>query len=82
MKKSVVIGLIAGLIGIGVTVILTIPINKIIYNITGGVEVVTKLPFMAGLILVVISVILTMVGGLIPSKFASKKDPAVVLRSE
>ena len=80
--ETLIIGLIAGLIGIGVTVILTIPINKIIYNITGGVEVVTKLPFMAGLILVVISVILTMVGGLIPSKFASKKDPAVVLRSE
>lgn len=80
--ETLIIGLIAGLLGIGITVLLTIPINKIIYSVTGGVEVVTKLPFVAAIVLVVISIILTIIGGLIPSKLASKKDPAVVLRSE
>ena len=80
--ETLIIGFIAGAIGIGVTMLLTIPINKIIYNVTGGVEVVTKLPIVAGIILVVISILLTMIGGFIPSKVASKKDPAVVLRSE
>lgn len=80
--ETLIIGFIAGVIGIGITMLLTIPINKIIYNVTGGVEVVTKLPIVAGIILVVISILLTMIGGLIPSKVASKKDPAVVLRSE
>ena len=80
--ETLIIGLIAGLLGIGITVLLTIPINKIIYSVTGGVEVVTKLPFVAAIVLVVISIILTTIGGLIPSKLASKKDPAVVLRSE
>ena len=62
--------------------LLTIPINSIIYKLTNGVEVVTKLPFGAAIILVLISIVLTRLGGLIPSKLASKKDPAVVLRSE
>ena len=80
--ETLIIGLIAGIIGIGITVLLTIPINAIIYKVTNGVEVVTKLPPLAAVILVIISVILTVIGGLIPSKIASKKDPAVVLRSE
>ena len=80
--ETLIIGLIAGLIGIGVTVLLTIPINKIIYKVTGGVEVITKLPIVAGIVLVLISILLTMLGGLLPSKLASKRDPAVVLRSE
>ena len=80
--ETLIIGLIAGLIGIGITILLTIPINAIIYKLTNGVEVVTKLPPLAAVILVAISVILTIIGGLIPSKIASKKDPAVVLRSE
>ena len=80
--ETLIIGLISGLIGIGITMILTIPINRIIFKLTDGVEVVTKLPTIAAVILVLISVILTRLGGLIPSKLASKKDPAVVLRSE
>ena len=80
--ETLIIGFIAGAIGIGITMLLTIPINKIIYNVTDGVEVVTKLPIVAGIVLVVISILLTMIGGFIPSKVASKKDPAVVLRSE
>ncbi len=79
--ETLIIGLISGLIGIGVTVLLTIPINNIIYSIT-GVTITTTVPFVAGVALVIISVILTIIGGLIPAKLASKKDPVIALRTE
>lgn len=79
--ETLIVGLISGLIGIGITVLLTIPINSAIYAIT-GVKVVTAVPFVAGIILVAISVILTIIAGLIPAKMASKKDPVVALRTE
>ena len=79
--ETLIVGLIAGLLGIGITVLLTIPINSVLLAIT-GVEVVTRVPVTAGAILVLISVVLTMIGGLIPSKLASKKDPVIALRSE
>ena len=79
--ETLIVGLIAGVLGIGVTVLLTLPINSFILALT-GVEIITKVPFQAGVILVIISVILTMIGGLIPSKLASKRDPVIALRSE
>ena len=79
--ETLIVGLIAGLLGIGVTLLLTIPINSIIFTLT-GIEIITRVPFVAGVILVVISVLLTMFGGLIPSRLASKKDPVVALRTE
>ena len=79
--ETLIVGLISGLIGIGVTILLTLPINAAIYALT-GVKVVTKVPTAAGIILVVISVLLTMIAGLIPAKMASKKDPVVALRTE
>lgn len=79
--ETLIVGLIAGLLGIGITVLLTIPINHIVLSIT-GVALVTRVPFAAGAILVLISIILTMIGGLIPSKLASKKDPVIALRTE
>ena len=79
--ETLIVGLIAGILGIGITVLLTIPINKALFVIT-GVKVVTRVPAIAGVILVAISVILTMMGGLIPSKLASKKDPVIALRTE
>lgn len=79
--ETLIVGLISGLIGIGITVLLTIPINAAIFALT-GVKVVTAVPFIAGVILVVISVILTIIAGLIPAKMASKKDPVVALRTE
>ncbi len=79
--ETFIIGLISGLIGIGITVLLTIPINSIIFSLT-GVEINVSLPAVAGIILVAISMILTIIAGLIPAKMASKKDPVIALRTE
>lgn len=79
--ETFIIGLISGLIGIGVTVLLSIPINSLIYSLT-GVAVNVSLPFGAGVILVAISMFLTIIAGLIPAKMASKKDPVEALRTE
>ncbi len=79
--ETLIVGLISGLIGIGITILLTLPINSAIYAIT-GVRVVTAVPFKAGIVLVIISMFLTIIAGLIPAKIASKKDPVVALRSE
>ena len=79
--ETFIIGLIAGLLGITITVILNIPINIIIENLS-GIKNVSTLQINGAVILVVISVILTLIGGLIPSRYASKKDPVEALRSE
>lgn len=79
--ETLIVGLISGLIGIGITVLLTFPINGLIYALT-GVKVVTAVPFAAGVILVLISMFLTIIAGLIPAKIASKKDPVIALRTE
>ena len=79
--ETFIIGLISGIIGIGITVLLTIPINNIIYSLT-GVMINVSLPVVAGIILVAISMILTIIAGLIPAKMASKKDPVIALRTE
>ena len=79
--ETLIVGLISGLIGIGITVLLTIPINSLILAVT-GVKVVTAVPFAAGVILVLISMFLTIIAGLIPAKIASKKDPVIALRTE
>ncbi|MBR3255273.1 MAG: ABC transporter ATP-binding protein/permease [Clostridia bacterium] len=79
--ETFIVGLISGLLGIGITVLLTIPINAVIYAVT-GVSVHAMVPFNAGVILVVISMLLTIIAGLIPAKMASKKDPVIALRTE
>ncbi len=79
--ETFIIGLCAGLLGIGVTVLLDIPINNIVYN-AFGIENIASLPVNAAIILVVISMVLTVISGLIPSKMAAKKDPVEALRTE
>ena len=79
--ETIIIGFVAGMMGIMVTILLNIPINMIIKHLA-GLEHVAKLPLYGGIILVVISVILIMIGGLIPARVASKKDPVEALRSE
>lgn len=79
--ETLIIGLAAGLIGIAVTILLNIPVSTIIYSLA-GIKNVAVLPWQGGLILVAISMLLTFIAGLIPSRIASKKDPVVALRSE
>ena len=74
-------GLFAGALGIVVTLLLNIPINIVIKNIT-DISSLSKLPMAGAIILVIISVILTLIAGLIPARMASRKDPVEALRSE
>ncbi|MCM1333859.1 MAG: ABC transporter ATP-binding protein/permease [Bacteroides sp.] len=79
--ETIIVGLVSGCLGILVTVLLNIPINIIIEEIT-DISGLSALPPIAGLILIVISVILTLIAGLLPSGVAAKKDPVVALRTE
>ena len=79
--ETVIVGFCAGLIGIGVSILLILPINLIIKNVA-GVEHLAKLPIIGAGILILISMVLTTIAGLIPSKVASKKDPVEALRTE
>lgn len=80
--ETFIIGLFSGLIGIGITLLLLIPINMIIHAIAGITTVNAALPWIGSVVLVVLSVVLTLIGGLIPSRKAAKKDPVTALRTE
>ena len=79
--ETLIIGASAGLLGILITILLNIPINLIISNLT-GVKTIAHLPVIGAIILVIISILLTVIAGLIPAKMASKKDPVEALRTE
>ena len=80
--ETLIVGLGAGLIGIGVTLLLIFPINAILLHFTGIAELKAALPAAGGVILVAISTVLTIISGLIPSKVAARKDPVEALRTE
>ena len=80
--ETFIIGLAAGLIGIFMTVLLNIPINIIVHDLTGIMSLKAELPMVGGAALVLISVGLTFIAGLIPSSLAAKKDPVEALRTE
>jgi putative ABC transport system permease protein len=80
--ETFIIGLLAGVLGIVITLILLIPSNMLIHEIAGNVDVSATLPVAGGVILIVLSVILTLIGGLIPSKKAAQEDPVTALRTE
>ena len=80
--ETVMIGFAAGTIGVVVTWLLCIPINAILYALTGLGNLRAFLPWQVALVLVVVSVMLTMFAGVIPSRSAAKKDPVVALRTE
>lgn len=80
--ETIIIGLLAGVIGVMITVLLNFPINQIIYTLSNGANVKAALPLTAGIILITLSVLLTLIGGIIPSRKAAKEDPVLALRSE
>jgi len=79
--ETFIVGLISGALGIGVTLLLLIPANVIIKAIV-GVSGIAALPVTGGVVLIIISMVLTVIAGLIPSKMAAKKDPVEALRTE
>lgn len=80
--ETVIIGFASGVLGIGITYLLCIPINAILHAVTGISNLSAVLPIGASLILIAISVCLTLISGIIPSKSAAKKDPVTALRTE
>ena len=80
--ETFIIGLCAGVIGIGLTLVLLIPGNALIHSITGSTDINAALPAIYGGVLIALSVLLTLTGGLIPSGKAAKSDPVTALRSE
>ena len=80
--ETFIIGFLSGLIGVGVSFLLLIPINAIIHILTNNPNVTAVLPLAGAIILVILSTVLTLIGGLIPSRKAAKQDPVLALRSE
>ena len=80
--ETFIIGLCAGLIGIGLTLLLLLPGNMVIHAVADNSNVNAVLPVIPALVLIALSVVLTLLGGLIPSKKASKSDPVTALRTE
>lgn len=79
--ETFIIGLAAGVLGIGITMLLNIPMNIVIEQLS-GVQSMAAVPPAAAVTLIAISVLLTLIGGIIPSRMASKKDPVTALRTE
>jgi putative ABC transport system permease protein len=80
--ETMIVGFASGLLGVVITYLLCIPINYILHTLTGIQNLSAVLPLPAAIILVVISVLLTLIAGIIPSRSAAKKDPVVALRTE
>ena len=80
--ETLLVGLTAGVMGIGITLLLTLPINALIHFLTGISALNASLPSLGAALLVGISMLLTVIAGLIPSRIAARKDPVEALRSE
>lgn len=80
--ETFIIGCFSGILGIGVSLLLILPINAIVHGLMGSTVLSAKLPPLSALILIIISIGITMIGGLIPAGKAAKKDPVIALRTE
>lgn len=80
--ETFIIGLLAGVIGIAITIIAIFPTNYIIHTVSGNTDVNAALPIGAAFVLIALSVVLTLLGGLIPANKASKSDPVTALRTD
>ena len=79
--ETFIIGLLSGLLGVGLTVLLNIPISMVIERMT-GVAGIAQMPLNGAVILIGVELLLTMLAGLIPARMAARKDPVQALRSE
>ena len=80
--ETFIIGCCAGLLGIGVSLLALFPINAIIAKASGLTDLTAQLPVQSSVILIAISIVITILGGLLPAKKAAKKDPVIALRTE
>lgn len=80
--ETFIIGCCAGLLGIGISWLLLFPMNSIIENVSGISGITAQIPVTSAVILIVISIVITLIGGLLPAKKAAKKDPVIALRTE
>ena len=80
--ETFIIGFCSGIIGIAITLLLLIPCNSIIHAVTDSTAVNAALPPVSAVVLIILSMVLTFIGGLIPAKSAAKKDPVTALRTE
>ena len=80
--ETFIIGCCAGLLGIGISLLALIPINSIIEQLSGITGLTAQLPVASSLVLIAISIVITILGGLLPAKKAAKKDPVIALRTE
>ncbi|MBQ9859732.1 MAG: ATP-binding cassette domain-containing protein [Clostridia bacterium] len=80
--ETMIIGFASGALGVGITYLLCIPINLILHHLTGINNLSAILPLPVAAVLVIISMLLTLISGIIPSRSAAKKDPVVALRTE
>ena len=80
--ETFIIGFCAGLLGVGISALLTIPINAILQSILGAESLTVSLPVVSAFVLIVLSMVITIIGGLLPAKKAAKKDPVIALRTE
>ena len=80
--ETFIIGCCAGVLGIGISSLLLFPINSLIEKISGISGITARIPAASAVILIVISIVITLLGGLIPAKKAAKKDPVIALRTE
>ncbi len=80
--ETFITGLFAGLIGVGTSLLILIPANRIIHTVTDNQDITASLPITAGLALIVLSIILTLIAGLLPAGKAAKSDPVTALRTD
>lgn len=80
--ETFIIGCCAGLLGVGISILLTIPINAVIQSLLGAATLTVALPLTYAVALIILSVVITIIGGLLPARNAAKKDPVIALRTE
>jgi len=82
MAETIIEGATAGILGIAITLFLSVPINAIVHTLEPDIEKIASLPILSGLLLILLSIGLNVIAGRIPSKMASRKDPVEALRTE